>query len=38
MSTPHVFLYSDGSCLGNLGPGGYVAILQCNGHFDTGHE
>ncbi len=34
MSTPHVFLYSDGSCLGNPGPGGYVAILQCNGHFD----
>ncbi len=34
MSTPHVFLYSDGSCKGNPGPGGYAAILQCNGHFD----
>ena len=33
MSTPHVFLYSDGSCLGNPGPGGYAAILSCNGHF-----
>ncbi|NKQ36878.1 MAG: ribonuclease HI [Chloroflexi bacterium] len=31
MSTPHVFLYSDGSCKGNPGPGGYAAILQCNG-------
>ena len=27
----HVFLYTDGSCLGNPGPGGYAAILQCNG-------
>jgi ribonuclease HI len=26
-----VFLYTDGSCLGNPGPGGYAAILQCNG-------
>ena len=34
MFTPHVFLYSDGSCLGNPGPGGYVVILQCNGHSD----
>ncbi len=33
MSTPHVFLYSDGSCLGNPGPGGYASILQCNGRF-----
>jgi ribonuclease HI len=27
-----VFLYSDGSCLGNPGPGGYAAILQCGRH------
>ena len=27
----HVFLYTDGSCLGNPGPGGYAAILHCNG-------
>jgi ribonuclease HI len=26
-----VFLYTDGSCLGNPGPGGYAAILQGNG-------
>lgn len=26
-----VTLYTDGSCLGNPGPGGYAAILQCNG-------
>jgi ribonuclease HI len=29
-----VTLYTDGSCLGNPGPGGYAAILQCNGYFD----
>lgn len=28
-----VTLYTDGSCLGNPGPGGYAAILSCNGHF-----
>ncbi|MCI0395974.1 MAG: ribonuclease HI [Chloroflexi bacterium] len=27
-----VFLYSDGSCLGNPGPGGYAAILQSGQH------
>jgi ribonuclease HI len=26
-----VFLYTDGSCLGNPGPGGYATILQGNG-------
>lgn len=26
-----VTLYTDGSCLGNPGPGGYAAILSCNG-------
>ncbi|MCA9922869.1 MAG: ribonuclease HI [Anaerolineales bacterium] len=28
-----VTLYSDGSCLGNPGPGGYAAVLDCNGRF-----
>jgi ribonuclease HI len=28
-----VTLYTDGSCLGNPGPGGYAAILSCNDHF-----
>ncbi len=28
-----VALYTDGSCLGNPGPGGYAAVLSCNGHF-----
>jgi ribonuclease HI len=28
-----VTLYTDGSCLGNPGPGGYAAILSCNGRF-----
>lgn len=27
-----VQLHVDGSCLGNPGPGGYCAILLCNGH------
>ena len=27
-----VFLYTDGSCLGNPGPGGYAAILQAGNH------
>ncbi len=26
-----VTLYTDGSCLGNPGPGGYAAVLHCNG-------
>ena len=25
----HVFVYTDGSCNGNPGPGGYAAILKC---------
>ena len=29
---PPVTLYTDGSCLGNPGPGGYAAILVCGGH------
>ena len=28
-----VTLYTDGSCLGNPGPGGYAAVLHCNGRF-----
>jgi ribonuclease HI len=31
LMTAHVFLYTDGACKGNPGPGGYAAILQCNG-------
>ena len=27
-----VALYADGSCHGNPGPGGWAAILECNGH------
>ena len=30
--TKHVFMYTDGSCLGNPGPGGYGAILRYNQH------
>jgi ribonuclease HI len=26
-----VYLYTDGACKGNPGPGGYAAILKCNG-------
>ncbi len=26
-----VSIYTDGSCLGNPGPGGWAAILECNG-------
>lgn len=26
-----ITIYTDGSCLGNPGPGGWGAILQCNG-------
>ena len=28
-----VTLYTDGSCLGNPGPGGYAAVLSCNGRL-----
>ncbi|OUS32176.1 ribonuclease HI [Thalassotalea sp. 42_200_T64] len=28
----HVEIYTDGSCLGNPGPGGYGAVLKYNGH------
>lgn len=27
-----VTIYTDGSCLGNPGPGGFAAILACDGH------
>ena len=27
-----VYLYTDGACSGNPGPGGYAAILVYNGH------
>ncbi|MBR5410778.1 MAG: ribonuclease HI [Clostridia bacterium] len=27
----HVFLYTDGACSGNPGPGGWGAILRCDG-------
>jgi len=30
-SPKHVALYADGSCHGNPGPGGWAAILECNG-------
>jgi len=29
---PPVTLYTDGSCLGNPGPGGYAAVLVCGEH------
>ena len=28
----NVIIYTDGSCLGNPGPGGWAAILTCDGH------
>ncbi len=28
---PDVVLYTDGACQGNPGPGGYAAVLKCNG-------
>ena len=28
----HVEIYTDGSCLGNPGPGGYAAVLKFNQH------
>lgn len=30
--TKHVSIYTDGSCLGNPGPGGYGALLKYNEH------
>lgn len=27
-----VVIYTDGSCKGNPGPGGYAAVIKCNGH------
>lgn len=27
----HVVIYTDGACRGNPGPGGWGAVLQCNG-------
>ena len=32
MERMSVELYTDGACSGNPGPGGYAAILVCNGH------
>jgi ribonuclease HI len=36
----HVTLFTDGACLGNPGPGGWSAILQCAGHevVLSGHD
>ncbi|MGM0481609.1 MAG: ribonuclease HI [Pseudomonadota bacterium] len=31
-NTKAVHLYTDGSCLGNPGPGGYGAVIEYNGH------
>lgn len=31
-TAPKVTLFTDGSCLGNPGPGGYAAVLLCGGH------
>lgn len=31
--TRRVVLYADGSCHGNPGPGGWAAILECNGQM-----
>lgn len=28
----HVEIYTDGACKGNPGPGGWGALLRCNGH------
>ena len=33
-----VTLYTDGSCIGNPGPGGYAAVLRCDGHFGDGRQ
>ena len=29
MKRPPIFLYTDGACSGNPGPGGYGVILRC---------
>lgn len=34
----HVFLYSDGSCSSNPGPGGYGTILEYNGYRKEFHQ
>ncbi|MBB5021320.1 ribonuclease HI [Desulfurispira natronophila] len=34
----HIKFYSDGSCLGNPGPGGYAAILCYQSHDGQEHE
>ncbi len=34
-SQTQVFLYTDGACKGNPGPGGYAAILQSGTHEKT---
>lgn len=31
-SKKQITIYTDGSCLGNPGPGGWAALLQYNGH------
>lgn len=31
--TKHIIIYTDGSALGNPGPGGYGVILKYNGHI-----
>lgn len=31
----HVEIYTDGACKGNPGPGGWGALLRCNGHETT---
>lgn len=28
----HIKIYTDGSCLGNPGPGGWAAVLRCGDH------
>ncbi len=32
LSLRHVTIHTDGSCLGNPGPGGYGVVLEHNGH------
>jgi ribonuclease HI len=31
MKRKHVIIYTDGACKGNPGPGGWAALLMCNG-------
>ena len=33
MTMKEVLIYTDGSCLGNPGPGGYGVILSYKGHI-----